>query len=427
MMLMKSKLSAEKRLELVHVSLMREKQFAFFAGLFMVGRTTIVESPITAATNGRDAMYGREFVDGLTDKELAFLVLHENMHKCYRHLTTWRNLYEKNRSLANIACDHVINIQLVDMDAGEKFIAMPKYKEGPMLGKNMGCMDVRFRGMDAKQVFDILEKEQEQERGRGGDRGGESGEGTDNESDSSDGHGNNQGGLDDHDWQGAQEMSAEDQKKLAQEIEGALRQGGIYAGKVGGDMLRSVKEMIEPKVDWRDVLRRFIRVSLKDRDQPSWRRAHRNYLWQDVILPSIMGKRMKHLVVMFDTSGSIQGEMLSLFMGELNKVISTVCPDRIDVLYWDTEVAGHETYTGNDKRDLVHKTKPRGGGGTDPDCLPPYIAQKALKPDAFIVLTDGYMSSDPAKWAAIDKPVLWCIIGNKQFRVPKGQVVNVND
>ena len=73
MSFVKSKLSAEKRLELVHVSLMREKRFAFFAGLFMVGRTTIVDAPITAATNGRDATYGREFVGELTDKELAFL------------------------------------------------------------------------------------------------------------------------------------------------------------------------------------------------------------------------------------------------------------------------------------------------------------------------------------------------------------------
>jgi len=51
---LKSNLPAEKRLELVHVSLMREKQFAFFAGLFMVGKTTIVDAPLTACTNGRD-------------------------------------------------------------------------------------------------------------------------------------------------------------------------------------------------------------------------------------------------------------------------------------------------------------------------------------------------------------------------------------
>ncbi len=412
----KSKLPAEKRLELVHVSLMREKQFAFFAGLFMVGRTTIVDEPITASTNGRDAWYGREFVDGLTDKELAFLVLHENMHKCYRHLTTWRHLYDQDHQTANYSTDHVINIQLEDMDKDGKFISHPRFKDGPLMGKRMGCYDERFRGMDAKQVFDILKQESD----GGGSGGGQGDEKTDGMSDSS-------AGLDQHDWEGAQQLSAEEQKQLAQDIEGALRQGGIYAGKIGGDMLRSVKEMIEPKVDWRDVLRRFIRVSLKDRDQPSWRRAHRNYLWQDVILPSIMGKRMKHIVIMFDTSGSIQGELLDLFMGELNKVIESVNPDRIDVLYWDTEVAGHETYKDGDKRNLVRKTKPRGGGGTNPDCLPPFIAKNALNPDAFVVLTDGYMGSDPKVWAGINKPILWCIIGNERFQVPKGQVVNVND
>jgi hypothetical protein len=54
-MVLKNRLPAERRLELVHVSLMRDKRFAFFAGLFMVGKTTITEEVITAKTNGRDA------------------------------------------------------------------------------------------------------------------------------------------------------------------------------------------------------------------------------------------------------------------------------------------------------------------------------------------------------------------------------------
>jgi predicted metal-dependent peptidase len=397
---------------------MRDKRFAFFAGLFMVGVTTITEETITAKTNGRDAFYGRTFVDMLSDKELAFLVLHENMHKCYRHLTTWRALYEVDRSIANQACDYVINIQLRDMDTGETMIAMPRDKQ---TRKNIGLIDERFRGMDTKQVFDILMKEKE--KGGGGEEGdepgggGEDGEQTDSGSDSS--------GLDEHDWQGAKEMTAETIKELTQEIESALRQGGIYAGKVGGNMLRSVQEMLEPKVDWREVLRRFVRTSLKDRDSPSWRKAHKNYLWQDIILPSIVGKRMKHLVIAMDTSGSIQGEMLSLFMGELNKVVTTTNPDRVDVLYWDTEVAGHETHKGAAKS-IVSKTKPKGGGGTDPDCVPAFMLDKKLeKADALVVLTDGYMTSDPRKWAGLGLPILWCIIGSDSFKIPRGQVVCV--
>ena len=416
-MVLKNRMPAERRLELVHVSLMRDKRFAFFAGLFMVGMTTITEEAITAKTNGRDAHYGRTFVDMLTDKELAFLVLHENMHKCYRHLTTWRALYEVDRSIANQACDYVINIQLRDMDSSETMISMPRDQK---TRKNIGLIDPRFRGMDTKQVFDILM--QEKEKGGGGEEGDEGGGGgggeqTDSESDSP--------GLDEHDWQGAKEMTAETIKELTQEIESALRQGGIYAGKVGGDMLRSVQEMLEPKVDWREVLRRFVRTSLKDRDSPSWRKAHKNYLWQDIILPSIVGKRMKHLVVAMDTSGSIQGEMLSLFMGELNKVVTTTNPDRVDVLYWDTEVAGHETHKGAAKL-IVSKTKPKGGGGTDPDCVPAFMLDKKLeKADALVVLTDGYMSSDPRRWAGLGLPILWCIIGSDSFKIPRGQVVCV--
>lgn len=424
-MLMERKLSAERRLELVHVSLMRDQRFAFFAGLFMVGKTSVVDLPITAATNGRDAMYGRAFVDELTDKELAFLVLHENMHKCYRHLTTWRHLYEKNKELANQACDYVINIQLLDMDPEHTMIQMPTDKK---TRKPIGLIDVRFRGMDTKQVFDILMKEQEENEGNGGGSGGQRPVGgTEQSDDGSESSGGQQGGMDSHDWEGAQSMSAEEQKELAREVEGALRQGGIYAGSVGGDMLRSVKTMLEPRVDWREVLRSFIRVSLKDRDSPSWRKAHRNYLWQDIILPSIMGKRMKSLVIAMDTSGSIGGEMLELFMGELNKAIKVASPDRVDILYWDYTVAGHETYVKDNMRDIAHKTQPKGGGGTDPDCLPPYMAKMKLDPDAIIVLTDGYMTSKPENWAGINKPILWCVIGSESFRVPKGQKVNVKE
>jgi len=127
-MSIKSKLTAEQRIELVHVSLMRSREFALFAGLFMVGSVEVVDVPVTACTNGRDVKYGREFVGELTDKELAFLVLHENMHKCYRHLTTWSKLYDTDRDCANMACDYVINIQLCDLDPHAQLIAFPTDK-----------------------------------------------------------------------------------------------------------------------------------------------------------------------------------------------------------------------------------------------------------------------------------------------------------
>jgi len=432
-MLVKARLPAEKRIEVVHVSLMRDPKFALFAGLFMVGKTEISDNPhLTASTNGRDAKYGRAFVDSLTDKELAFLIMHENMHKCYRHLTTWRSLWEINAGVANISCDHVINLQLVDMDPEETCLAFPRDRE---TGERIGAYDPRFRGFDTKQVFDILleeNKDEEPQDGEepcdnptGGGQGDEAG-GAGKEKTNRQGVGKLKP-MDVHDWQDATDgMSKEEKKQLERDIEQVLRQGGIYAGKVGGNMPREIGELLKPKVDWREVLRRFVRTSLKDRDSASWRKAHKNYLWQDVILPSIMGKRIKHLAVGLDTSGSIQGPILDAFLSELNKIIKDVNPDRVDVMYWDTNVAGHETYTGA-KGDIVKRTNPVGGGGTDPDCVPVFMKENDIAPDALVILSDGYMHSDPTNWVGGKYPVLWCIIGNDSYTPPRGQLVNVKE
>ena len=413
--IVRSKLAAEKRIELVHVSLMREKTFAFFAGLFMVGSTTVTDQKITAGTNGRDAVYGREFVDSLTDKELAFLVMHENMHKCYRHMTIWKALDDIDRNITNAACDFVINIQLYDMDPEEKFIAFPRSKA---TGEREGLFDEQYRGMDTKQVFDILLKKKK-EGGQGG-RKTKGGDGTNRQPvdmfDDEDGD----VGFDNHDWDGAKELSEEEKKQLDREVEQAIRQGGIYAGKFGGNTPREIGELLNPKVDWKEVLQRFARSNIKDRDSISWRKAHRNFLWQDIILPSIIGKRVKSLLLAMDTSGSVAGPLLTDFLSEMNGLVKSVGIDRLDIVYWDAEVQAHEIFTGSAK-DIVHRTNPKGGGGTNPDVVVDLIAEKQLKPDAIIMLSDGYMHTNKPKWAAITAPTLWCIIGNDNYEVPNGQ------
>jgi predicted metal-dependent peptidase len=414
--IVRSKLPAEKRIELVHVSLMREKTFAFFAGLFMVGSTTVTDEKMTAGTNGRDAVYGREFVDSLTDKELAFLVMHENMHKCYRHLTIWKALDDIDRNITNAACDFVINIQLYDMDPEEKFIAFPRSKA---TGEREGLFDEQYRGMDTKQVFDILLKKKRE----GGQRGRKvkgDGDGTNRQPvdmfDDEDGD----VGFDNHDWDGAKQLSEEEKKQLDREVEQAIRQGGIYAGKFGGNTPREIGELLNPKVDWKEVLQRFARSNIKDRDSISWRKAHKNFLWQDIILPSILGKRVKSLLLGMDTSGSVEGQLLTEFLSEMNGLVKSVGIDRLDIVYWDAEIQAHEIFTGGSK-DIVHRTNPKGGGGTNPDVVVDLIAEKQLKPDAIIMLSDGYMHTNKSKWAAITAPTLWCIIGNDNYEVPNGQ------
>ena len=86
----------ERKLQKAKVSLMRDPKFALLSGILMVGRTAVDDNIPTACTNGRDERYGRKFVKELNDKELAFVVAHEGGHKMYRHLTSWRKLYDEN-------------------------------------------------------------------------------------------------------------------------------------------------------------------------------------------------------------------------------------------------------------------------------------------------------------------------------------------
>ena len=164
-------LTTEQRVSKSVVDIMGNDKYVALAGILMLGERTVVDDIPTACTNGRDEMYGREFVDGLTDPELRFLVLHESYHKLYRHLTTWQHLYKEDPRLANSACDYVINLKIAD-DNKDGFAVMPKD----------GLLDNKFRGMDSAQVYNILKQDQDEDGGDGG--GGPS------------------GGFDEHDWDG---------------------------------------------------------------------------------------------------------------------------------------------------------------------------------------------------------------------------------
>ena len=398
----------ERRLQKAKISLMRSERFALFSGILMVGRTTVVDDIPTASTNGRDEKYGRDFVKTLKDNELAFLVMHEGMHKAYRHLTTWKRLHDENHKLANCACDYVINLMLRDADPEERIIAMPRYKDGEHKGKHMGLIDEKYRGLNAKQVFDLLKQEY------GGD-GGEGGDGGDV--------------LDDHDWDGAQELTKEEKEKLAKAVDQAMRQGLMahqkIAGKGSGGLDREFADLLAPKVDWREVLREFVKATCRAKDASSWRRVNRRYLSTGVYMPSLIGEKVGHLVVAIDTSGSIGGEELNNFLSEVKGIAEEVNPEKVDLIYWGHEVESHEEYDGATVSNIVSSTKPVGGGGTAPSCISQYLKEKKIEPECIIVLTDGYVGGDwGSEWTA---PLMWVIVGGNKDMAAHGKTIHVED
>ena len=391
----------ERKLQKCKITLMRNQKFALLQGVMMVGRTYINDFIPTACTNGRDESYGRKFVKDLPEKELAFVIAHEAGHKMYRHLSTWKKLHEEDARLANQAMDYVINLMLKDLDPSESVIAMPRYTEAVGKAKKgdfMGLVDERFRGMNTKQVFDILKQEKQE----GGD-----GEG--------DGEGD---GFDDHDWKSADELSDEEKKELAREIDQAIRQGLIAhqkrVGSGAGGLDRELGDLLAPKVDWREVLREFVKATCSAKDTSSWRRVNRRFLSTGHYMPSMIGEKVGHLVVAIDTSGSIGGPELDEFLSEVKGIAEEVNPEVVDLIYWDGDVAAHEKYEGAEVSNIVSSTKPKGGGGTDPSCVSKYLKDEGIKPEAIIVLTDGYVPNWGDEWTA---PIMWVISGGNTSAV----------
>jgi predicted metal-dependent peptidase len=384
-------LSAEQRLQKAVIDIMANTRYAALAGILMIGNRSVendVRKCPTAYTNGRDEVYGRVFVDKLNDAELRFLVLHECYHKLYRHLTTWRWMYDENQQLANMACDFVINVKLYDDNIKDGFAAMT----GEL---KMGCFDTKYRAWDSAQVFHDLKK--------GGGQGG----GT---------------GFDEHGWDDAQEMTVAERDELARDIDEAIRQGALLAGKMGSGGDRDLEALLEPQINWREVLRDFITSTCTGSDYSTWRRPNRRYIGAGMYMPSGISETIGEIVVAIDTSGSIGGPQLVSFLSEVVGIAETVHPEAIRLLYWDTEVCGDEVYQGEEVSNLAKSTKPKGGGGTMIECVPSYIQDKQIKAQCVIVLTDGYLGGSWGEW---QHQLLWVILDNKSAVPDCGTTVHI--
>jgi len=386
------KLTVEQRLHKAVVGIMENQKYMALAGVLMVGERTISEEIPTACTDGKNEMYNREFCEKLNDAELRFLILHENYHKLYRHLHTWQHLNKDDPELANKAMDFVINAKLKEDNDGDGFATMT----GEL---SKGCYDPKYRGWDTAKVFHDLKKNNDGDGGSGGNV------------------------LDIHDWDNAKDMTPEEKDQLARDIDQAIRQGAMVAGKMGSGGDRDIDALLKPQVDWKQVLREFITETCAGRDYSSWRKPNRRYISMGIYMPSGVSEKVEELVLAIDTSGSIGRTQLSIFLSEVRSIAEVVKPSAVRILYWDTEVCRAEKYEMHELDNIINSTKPEGGGGTTVECVPQYMTDNNISPQACIVLTDGYLGGSWGQWNC---PTLWCVIDNESAKPDVGKVVHVN-
>lgn len=393
----------------VKIMLMRSEKFVRLSGIMMMGKTTMTTDIPTACTDGRNEMYNPEFIWQFTEKMVGFIIIHENMHKAGRHLTTYKKLVDiYGFKMVNIGLDLWINSRIKKADPNEELVAMP-YLDG----KQVGLYDVKYDGWTVLQIIKDLKQEQEDkpEQGEGGEGGG-GGE-----------------GFDDHDWEGAGEMSEEEVKKLGSDIKQAIRQGQMAAKKMGagtgaGSDLLGLNELVASKVDWKRQLQEFASSTCTAKQESSWRRPNRRFLHQGIIMPTLISESITELVFSRDASGSMHfGDRLTKVTSEMVAIAKALRIEKIHLIDWDGEVGYYEEFTADTFQYAPSIKNVHGGGGTDPTCVAAYLKEKQIKPDAIIMLTDG----DIDNWGIWDSPILWVIANNRKITAPVGKTINLEE
>ena len=380
-------MDTEKRLSKAKTALILEHPFVGNIALNMPFELT--EDTPTAATNGERVLFNPNFCEELSDEELKFLVAHECMHPMLEH--PFRR-QERDIRVWNQAGDYVINQLLVDENMG-------KMPEGGLYD-----MDVWNKGGGTTDgIYKILPKEGPSDDSNNGI--GSVGKGGGDPLDQC---------LDAEGSPAETEQKASEWKvKVAQAAQAAKMMGKMSAG-----LERFVGKVLEAKVDWREVLQRFVE-KCKD-DTRSWARPNRRFLAQGLYLPTSSGEAMGELVVAVDCSGSIDEDTLNQFAAEVLTIKEDSNPSCIHVVYFDSEVCHYEKFTRDDELHI----EPHGGGGTAFSPVFAYIEEHGIDPIACVFLTDLYCDDygDEPSF-----PVLWVATDKDKTDAPFGEVVVMDD
>jgi predicted metal-dependent peptidase len=380
-------MDTEKRLSKAKTALILEHPFVGNIALNMPFELT--EDIPTAATNGEKVMFNPDFCNELSDEELKFLVAHECMHPMLEH--PFRR-QERDIRVWNQAGDYVINQLLVDENMG-------KMPEGGLYD-----IDVWNKGGGTTDgIYKILPKEGASD-------------------DSNNGIGSvGKGGVDPLDQCLDAEGSPAENEQKASEWKVKVAQAAQAAkmmGKMSAGLERFVGKVLEAKVDWREVLQRFVE-KCKD-DTRSWARPNRRFLAQGLYLPTSSGEAMGELVVAVDCSGSIDEDTLNQFAAEVLTIKEDSNPSCIHVVYFDSEVCHYEKFTRDDELHI----EPHGGGGTAFSPVFDYLNKYGIDPIACVFLTDLYCDDygDEPSF-----PVLWVATDKDKTDAPFGEVVVMDD
>ena len=312
-----------------------------------------------------EMLYNPEFFEGLTDAQRADVLKHEFYHITFLHVTD-RMPEGENIKRWNIATDLAINSHLNNLPEGGLIPGEGPFKDLP-------------KGMSAEWYLANLPKKKTtkeegeySEQGEGGEPSSQSAEFDEAELET----------LDDHSGWGKCNQEVKDMAK--ERLKDIIRKAGEDCAKnnswgtVSADCRKKIMKVLETKVDWRMVLRYFVKASQRANRSSSIKRINRRYAY---VHPGRKANRVARVAVSIDQSGSVSDTMLSKFFAELNKLAEIA---EFVVVPFDTRV--DEDLVWSWKKGKKVSVDRVMTGGTDFDAPTEYVNGKGF--DGHIVLTD---------------------------------------
>jgi predicted metal-dependent peptidase len=351
----------------------------------------------TAATDGRSFFYNKDFVNSLSAKELEFLFGHEIGHCVFDH---FGRVGSRDRKLSNISQDFAVNQILVDERVGTK------------ITKVQICYDPKYRGMAWEEIYDELYEKAEKISME--DLLKQLGDTLDEHLEES-----KPGDEQEGEGKGKPRLSKEDMKAIKDEIKEAMIQSAqaAGAGKVPAGIMRMIKDLTEPKMDWREVLRMNIQSII--RNDYSFQRPNRKSQHSGAILPGMKNDETVEVAIAIDMSGSIGDADAKVFLSEVKGIMDQYADYKIDLWTFDTQVYGHVQISQDNDHELM-EYQPQGGGGTDFEVNWEFMKDNDINPKKFVMFTDGYPCGG---WGDEDYCDTLFIVKGSNNESPFGQTV----
>lgn len=374
----------------------------FFAALALFVEAKFTEEVPIAATDGKVLYFHPEGYGDLQPAERDAVFLHELLHAALLHPSR-RGL--RDPELFNIAADIVVN----GMVAAEESISLPQG----------AIREPELEDLSVEEIYELLQKNRKKlklplpDLLKPGSMGSENRAGPSEKAGQKPGQQpGDQPGDQPGEWNAIQDRNA-----LEAHWKQAIQQARVLASSQGQGMLpagmqRHLGEIANPQIDWRSQLWRYL-----VRTPTDFSGFDRRFLHRGLYLDHLEGESVQ-VFCCIDTSGSIDDEQISLFLGEVSGILSSY--PMLDCRLWFADAECYGPYSISSIREIP---KPEGGGGTD---FRPFFkaAMEAWSGDQeaiCVYLTDGY-GDFPQE--APQLPVLWVIVpgGLDNDAIPYGEI-----